>query len=267
MAQKFDLNKRARGYAFTIFPEGDDFDDILLEFLSDHNEVYKCFGFEKCPTTGKLHMQGYFYFKNPIVGRSVLKIFTTCKPHWEQAKGSPQQNIDYCCKDDEFYEFGDRPDQGHRSDFDDLKEDIFTEGLSIKEIAMKHTNSYMRYSGAIEKMTNMRATVSDKCTVYHARCDNYFTICDWMFGTDVFEVRDDMKELYYYDNQQCVIFMSGMNVNLLTLLCRSRPVRIGNGYMAKEILPPVVVFFDRYWKRENNTYGYLVEDLPTELPE
>lgn len=257
MAQKC----RSRGWCFTI---NNYTDDDILEILYMHdNAVYTVFGFE-VGEKGTPHIQGYTYFKNPIRFSTIKGLLT--RANLREARGSADKNYDYCTKDNDFYEFGDRPEQGHRSDFDDLKEDIFTEKLSIREIAMKHTNTYMRYSGAVEKLTNMRATISDKCTVYHAKYDNYLAVCDHIFGTDVFEVRDDLKELYYYDNQECVIFMSGMNVNLLTLLLRNRPIRIGNGYMAKELLPPVVVFFDRYWKRENNTYGYLVNDLPKEIP-
>lgn len=57
--------------------------------------------------SGTPHLQGYVYFKHQIV-------FATCKKllpraHIEPALGSPDQNITYCSKDGDTYEWGVKP--------------------------------------------------------------------------------------------------------------------------------------------------------------
>lgn len=59
------------------------------------------------------HLQGYVQFKNG-------KRLSECKninerAHWEQAKGNPQQNYDYCSKDGDFWEKGVLPRTGRRT--------------------------------------------------------------------------------------------------------------------------------------------------------
>lgn len=264
MGRKFDPNRKSRGYAFTIFAENEDFDDDIICFLNDHEEQYKCFGFEKCPTTGKLHMQGYMYFKNPVIGRKVLSIFKS-NAHWEQAVRSSQVNINYCSKDNDFYEFGDRPNQGVRSDIDELKEDILN-GSTVKEVSLSHTNLYMRYSGAIEKFSMMHKPINTECTVYHAKYDNYLTVCDHLWETSL-AIDEEKKLAAYNENEhEAVIFTQGMNVYLLTQFLRNKPAIISQGWQLPPILPKVVVFFDKFWKSENNNYGYLVNELPKDIP-
>ena len=54
-------------------------------------------GFEKCPTTGKEHIQGYVHFKKAV--RAIEKW-----PYisWAKAKGNDIENLRYCSKDGEF---------------------------------------------------------------------------------------------------------------------------------------------------------------------
>lgn len=54
---------------------------------------------EKCPETGKKHIQGYAEFKMPVRFSAVQKMFGE-KCHCEIRKGSQQEAIDYCEKED-----------------------------------------------------------------------------------------------------------------------------------------------------------------------
>lgn len=54
-------------------------------------------GREVSPTNNTQHLQGYIEFKKK---RRPLGPFNNNRIHWEKAKGNKQQNIDYCCKDD-----------------------------------------------------------------------------------------------------------------------------------------------------------------------
>lgn len=73
-------------------------DEGLTEYQVIGNEV----GAEGTP-----HLQGYVIFKKPYYLTGVKKILA--RAHWEVAKGSPQQNYEYCTKEGNFYEKGKMP--------------------------------------------------------------------------------------------------------------------------------------------------------------
>lgn len=255
-----EITKRSRGWCFTI---NNYTDDDILEILNAHDYAeYTVFGFE-VGEQGTPHIQGYIYFKNQKVGTALKKLLT--RANLRAARGNADQNYDYCTKDGEFYEFGDRPEQGHRSDFDELKEDILS-GSSIKEVSLSHTNLYMRYSGAIEKFSLLHKKITNKCTVYHANKDNYLAVCDHLWENTL-EIDDEKKlTAYREDEHDAVIFTCGMNVYLLTQFLRNKPAIVKQGYNDLSILPKIVVFYDKFWAEGHNTYGYLVNKLPADIP-
>lgn len=96
---------RSRAWCFTI--NNDKYDD--LKRLLEATFEYLVFGFE-VGEKGTPHMQGYIYFKNALRQSSVKAILP--RAHLEITKGSPDDNYDYCSKDGNFYEFGEKPLQG-----------------------------------------------------------------------------------------------------------------------------------------------------------
>lgn len=72
---------------------------------------------ERAPSTGALHFQGYVVLTNPTSLVGMKAIHATA--HWEVAKGSAQDNIAYCTKEDSRVsppvERGDPPAQGTSS--------------------------------------------------------------------------------------------------------------------------------------------------------
>lgn len=118
--------------------------DVALHFLEQigGNASYAIFGRETCPKTGSHHFQGYVEFKKRQRLSTLKKAFHKSF-HWEPAKGTLQQNIDYCSKeDDNPITFGTLPepvDNGERErnrwkkarlaavkgDFDEIDDQIF----------------------------------------------------------------------------------------------------------------------------------------------
>lgn len=109
---------------------------------------------EKCPSSGKLHWQGYYECKT----RKGIKGHQTnlCAPkcHIEMAKGSADDNIIYCSKSEskisETFRYGNPVTQGQRKDLIAIKDDIMN-GMSLRELAEKHFEQYIRYHKGIEK--------------------------------------------------------------------------------------------------------------------
>lgn len=69
--------------------------------------LYAVFGMEKAPTTGTRHIQAYVVYHKRVRFPTVKRDFP--RAHIEVAKGTPQQNYDYCTKDGDFYEIGTLP--------------------------------------------------------------------------------------------------------------------------------------------------------------
>lgn len=117
------LKGRYPRWAFTLHVKDEneklDIDESLCQFF--------CYQLERCPTTGRLHYQGYLECKSKSSrDRVKTRILRSERAHVDIAKGTAQQNLDYCSKSetsikDTFKMFGEaRPSQGHRTDLDDM---------------------------------------------------------------------------------------------------------------------------------------------------
>lgn len=93
---------RARGWCFTVNNYTED-DEKTLEGVEC---VYLVYGRER-GAQDTPHLQGYIYFSNAKSLGGVKKILQ--RGHWERAKGNSEQNRDYCTKDGDFIERGERP--------------------------------------------------------------------------------------------------------------------------------------------------------------
>lgn len=88
-------NKQLRRWAFTIFRDDKDHDDIL-KVLKGNAKSY-CFQQESCPSTGRVHYQGRVSWKQPIRARELSKLL------WN-SHISPEVNMEagtfYCLKEE-----------------------------------------------------------------------------------------------------------------------------------------------------------------------
>lgn len=94
---------RHRSWVFTA----NNYDQPLLDRLDRMACKYLLYGKEVAPDTGTPHLQGYVVFG---AGRT----FAACRTsmpgcHLQVARGTPSQNYNYCTKDGDFVERGDRP--------------------------------------------------------------------------------------------------------------------------------------------------------------
>jgi len=117
---------------------------------------FSIFQLERAPSTGQLHLQGYSELSstarfNWIQGN--WNGFRTA--HFEKRRGSQQQAIDYCKKEESRvagpWEIGERAIQGQRSDLAEVAEKI-KEGKDMASIANDHPSSFIRYSRGFEKL-------------------------------------------------------------------------------------------------------------------
>lgn len=89
------------GFVFTNYR----FDTVSaeLEQLKPYC-VYAVAGLEACPLTGKLHIQGYFYLKEPKSRGKARRYLKDV--HIEPARECPEKNFLYCTKGNNYLTVG-----------------------------------------------------------------------------------------------------------------------------------------------------------------
>lgn len=113
---------------------------------------YKVFGYEIGKKSKIPHMQGYIYFSSAKLFSSMKRRFPTA--HIEPAEGDAQSNRVYSTKDGHFWEKGNIPKQGRRTDLDSIVE-LVQNNATNYEIAKKRPKTYMMYSKHINVLRDV----------------------------------------------------------------------------------------------------------------
>ncbi|UDN67418.1 replication-associated protein [robinz virus RP_954] len=112
--------------------------------------TYAIYGREVAPTTGTRHLQGFINFKTKREF-GVIKKLVGNTGHIEPAKGTDQQNQEYCRKGNDYWEHGEPSRQGMRSDLKEVVETV-KGAKRLADIVDKHPESYIKYHRGIEKL-------------------------------------------------------------------------------------------------------------------
>lgn len=134
-----------RAYAFTI----NNYTDEDVELVKNLNYSYIILGNEM-GDEGTPHIQGFVYLKSPITFTSVkLKL---PRAHIEITKGTPQQNIEYCSKQEILFQDGEPPAQGKRNDLTAIREAVQNQE-TMSNIILNYPPNYqsLRYAETIQK--------------------------------------------------------------------------------------------------------------------
>jgi len=109
---------RSRSFAFTL-NNYKDLEQCQLRKLAFGQIKYLIFGREK-GDSGTPHLQGYVYFKDAKTLKATIKTLPT-RCHVEVAKADSLANYNYCSKDGDFEEFGERPKSQQEKGDDEKK--------------------------------------------------------------------------------------------------------------------------------------------------
>lgn len=120
----------------------------LVEWFTENAEAvrYVCYGVETAPTTGQKHHQGYVQYKSQIYFKKAKELMPGV--HLEPAKGSPQENHDYCKKDGDFHEAGECSYSGKRNDIHNCVDDIKL-GVVRDEVVLNHPMVSIKYASGL----------------------------------------------------------------------------------------------------------------------
>lgn len=164
---KRDVNgtkARTRGWCVTIQENTVDHQVFAMGLYElDENCIYACIGCEKATRTGKSHLQCYFYYRNPMRWTEAQKRFA---PHHLEAQKS-KSNVaayEYCMKDGDFIEFGDRPRQGQRTDLEVIRHDL-ERGVPMKDIARQNFSQWCFHRRSFEEYVRLNAASFDETRV------------------------------------------------------------------------------------------------------
>lgn len=145
--------RRCRGWCFT--------NHQLVDEITELGDKlgYVIWQLECCPTTKKIHQQGYVEFLSPVGLAGCKKLLPAA--HWTVARGSGAQNKEYCSKSEsraephKAVELGELMKQGKRTDLSDLA-DLVVETAkahgSFAQVALSQPEKYIRYHKGMEKL-------------------------------------------------------------------------------------------------------------------
>ena len=160
-------NARARRFCFTVNAS----EALLTAWTQNIEQIkgqpkfrYLIGQLERCPTSGKQHFQGYL----ELTGSTALSTakamlgLSLVKPHVEAARGSAQQCIDYCSKQNTRdpknpgrIEFGVPSAPGCRNDLHNLGAEIVSGKRKLTDIASEEPGLYVRYARGLTSLTMM----------------------------------------------------------------------------------------------------------------
>lgn len=155
---------RSRNWTFTSFEKDPPvFDDKKFKFLA--------YGQETCPTTQKLHFQGYCCMTESMTLGSMKRVLGKSL-HLEMMKGSLEDNLKYCSKEGKYVEYGTRPRQGARNDLKSLKNEIVN-GKKVDDIVMENPEIYHQYGRTLNKIEDI---------VLRSKHRSWMTLGIWYYG-------------------------------------------------------------------------------------
>lgn len=145
-------------WLFTLNNYTDEEYEHINALLSDKEQVTYGIVGKESGENGTPHLQGYCVFgRVHRFGRVKRKLGLRC--HIEQARGSSQQNREYCSKDGNFVEHGHFPDnQGKRTDLAALfawADEFYEEAgraPTAREVAVEHPVCYVKYPRLVETL-------------------------------------------------------------------------------------------------------------------
>ncbi len=162
------MPKPARGFCGAEF--GDVVENLIEEAVEKGDIRYFCSSPEKCPTTGREHLQYFVYFKHE---KTVSAAFKYLKKHLDftspvtMCTGTPAQNRVYCGAEDYvkdgkekkanpcFEELGTLPVKGKRVDLDKLKERVL-QGETVDNICLETPQAVHQYGRTLDRLEDIR---------------------------------------------------------------------------------------------------------------
>jgi len=132
------------------------FDPNLSEvWLSIVAPTYWCYGVEICPDSKRVHWQGYLEIKNATTLHA-LKGKSPPGIHWEPRKGTQDEAVEYCRKDGDFKEWGEKKaGTGQRRDLEAVRKACVS-GQAFEKIFDDHFSVVLQYGRGVREYQQLK---------------------------------------------------------------------------------------------------------------
>lgn len=153
------MSGKSRAVCFTLNNYSEE--DVTRLESSARQFTYLVFQRERGTEGGTPHLQGFAHAPNPRA-LSGWKRVIGGRAHIEVARGSAEQNREYCTKEETRepgtipFEYGTLPAQGARSDLAHIQRRI-AEGASLQAIAEESPGDFIRYHRGIQAVQQLYA--------------------------------------------------------------------------------------------------------------
>lgn len=151
-----ETTQSSRRWCFTINNYDNDNSDLHLQHVRSVLALpkvrYAIFGKERGVLNGTPHLQGYIAFKTMQRFSALKKAFPTA--HLEVARGTEEQNFEYCSKEGDYEEFGTRKEQGRRTDLEQATA-LIKEGKTIQDVAENCPEVFVKYGRGLRDLKLM----------------------------------------------------------------------------------------------------------------
>lgn len=154
----------SRSYCFTLFKLTNKFRNVdWKEKIEDKKGIgrYIVFQLEKCPETGKKHIQGYVELNRNYTLKMTKEWLGFETMHLEKRRGTREEARAYCKKEESRiagpWEFGDwaAGGAGTRNDLSDVKKKI-DNGADFKKLCDENFNECARYNRFFKEYIEMK---------------------------------------------------------------------------------------------------------------
>lgn len=220
MAQKWDWDwdksSKYRNWCFTSYK---------IDDLEPWGYSYVVGGLETCPTTGRVHIQGYIEFKNAVYLSGAQKRIGDkvchCAPRYE--KSTAAQAAEYCKKDGDYFENGTITNQGARTDLKTIKDNILNHKSNIRDMLENDTiinHQQLRFAESLQKYVRPQKREPPQVFWFYGDTGTGKTRFVYDNEDDIFRVEPGFEWYDGYIGQEAVLFdeLRG-EIKLSTLLC------------------------------------------------
>lgn len=233
-------NIRERNWCFTIF----DYDDNLVDHLTNglKNVKHCIFQEEVTPTTGKKHLQGHVIWNNAKTLTACKKALKSKTCHLEVMRGTVEQSIEYCTKDETHdenairVEIGQRPTgQGRRSDLEECVERIRSGELKYNDIEVYYPQLFVQYRNGLreicDKYRGKARHFKTNASVYYGKSGTGKSMKAFEENKDVYVLRCNKSAVWFdgYDYNETVViddFYGWIPFNMLLNMLDRYPMKV-----------------------------------------
>lgn len=226
---------RSRGYCFTLNNWTDDHLAWLMLLCDKSYLTYMVIGFEIGPKNGLPHLQGYMHFDNGKTMKTICNEVPNISLIEAKAKGDKfDRRYKYCMKDDDYWEYGERPSDPGVNVTTTKVIDAIKEGKTIDELyeifpsyMIHHSSKVKAYYEYIKPKHKTKFYVMPAAMSMH---ENIQLLHEEFHDLGAIAAVTELSQLMAYENYNTVIYFSEYYDKIHTLYPYGAPITYKYGY-------------------------------------